>query len=158
MSKLNYKRWFSISLFTLIASTMLLGLSSTGKASPIDCGIYSIDESLVVQHTYDSSNNDITIQCGGIARQTWNSIKSSAIKTTQTSPRVNNYNKTGGTNQALYDFNRMPGPYQLAGDGVRLKRYSGGTLTYYPKSTSTSTPTLSFPSTISGVTDKIRYY
>lgn len=69
------------------------------------------------------------------------------------------YDKTGGKNQALIDFGKMPGKSQAAGDGVLLKKYDGATLTYYPKATSTGTPTLQYPSsTANKVYDKVRYY
>lgn len=157
MNKNFFKKLLFICLSSLILVTLNPSLMSIGKASPIDCGIYNVQEVSMQKENLDSSSEDVTIQCGGLPRQIWTSITSSAKRTPQESGRVNNYTKKGGVDQALADFTRMPGPYQIAAGGVRLKHYSGGTLAYYPKSTSTKTPTLSFPSTKKGVTDKVRY-
>ncbi|GAA0455570.1 hypothetical protein [Alkalibacillus silvisoli] len=76
----------------------------------------------------------------------------SAATLTNSTNRVNNYNKSGGQNQAWYDFQRMPGNQQQIGNGKYIKAYEGKTVTYY-RSTTANHWTLSYP--YSTKTDKI---
>ncbi|XKE95114.1 hypothetical protein LG326_01865 [Metaplanococcus flavidus] len=150
MLKKNMLLRVSMLAFVLMISSLFVPQANT-EASVNNCGIYSIEE----YSSYNLDEGEITIQCGGV-RTVWEGILQGAVKTNQTS-RVNNYEKSGGTNQALYDFQRMPGDAQEGAEGRLLKHYNGGTLAYYPSTSYEGVPTLSFPSSDRIRTDKVRY-
>ncbi|WP_243299732.1 hypothetical protein [Bacillus litorisediminis] len=141
---------------TLALLMGILNQSSTVHASPIDCGI-----KMPPEYIASYSSDEISIMCGAAAQTRWNEIKATATPSPKQGTTVNSYDKTGGSTAALRDFNSMPGTAQTRDGGVLIKQYSdtGTTLTYYPKSTTTSTPTLQFPASDGiKVWDKIRYY
>ncbi|WP_017186540.1 hypothetical protein [Alkalibacillus haloalkaliphilus] len=109
-------------------------LSSTMNASPIGCAPLSLDPlSSEMDYEFEKYSDDITIQCAR-ADDTWRNLRSAATLTNSTS-RVNNYNKSGGQNQAWYDFQRMPGNQQQVGNGKYIKAYEEKTVTYYRSTT-----------------------
>ena len=97
----------------------------------------------------------ITISCSSLER--WTIIRSYARLTGKNRYNTYNYSRLGGSRQALNDFNTMPGKTVSRSSGVLTKTYNGETVTYYPKSTSGSVPTLSFPHKNNTRVDKIRY-
>jgi len=145
MNKL--KAFFCLVVFLSVFS--VVGNSQFVSASP-DCSNSDQPQAMY-------SDDDVTIQCS-YSGMIWAGILRNASLTNRTT-QVNNYNKSGGNNQALTDFNKMPGTARTFDDGAKIKTYEGKTVTYYPKSTSTSTPTLQYPAS-SGTTqlwDKVRY-
>ncbi|OFS61364.1 hypothetical protein HMPREF3177_07870 [Nosocomiicoccus sp. HMSC09A07] len=96
----------------------------------------------------------VTINCSSMER--WLIIRNHARLTNKTSTGVYNYVRTGGSNQALRDFNSMPGKTIYRGDGIMTRTSNGLTITYYPQSSSGQVPTLAFPHNKKR-TDKIRY-
>ena len=143
---------FGFSLMLVFIVSLLFIPPQAINASINNCGIFSVDETVQFQST---NGDEITIQCGGV-RSTWNGILQEAVLTNVTKD-IKNYEIRKGPHRALHDFHRMPGTHQPAAEGRLLKHYNGGTLAYYP-STSTGAPTLSFPSSDRVRTDKVRYY
>jgi hypothetical protein len=134
-----------------------LFVSGEANAYKPVCGINGHQPTTIENVSTQSSlveDDIITIQCSK-AGNVWGSIKSTATLT-NTTKRVMNYEKSGGSLQRQKDFNSMPGTTQNAGD-VTLKRLDDGrTLTMYKSADGYHS--LSFPSTsLSNYTDKIRY-
>lgn len=94
----------------------------------------------------------------GTGSSIWAGIRSRAVYTGSTG-KVKNYNASGGSNAAIREFNKMPGTRSTKAGGVLIKTHSGKAVTYYPRSKSTDTPTLQYPTNKGPEKlEKIRYY